>query len=193
MRKVLIGLALVPLVASCGIGSSGPDLILPPSISIVGEGKVHQGDTVTVGSMFTCLTKSGSVTIESVEPVKPTGLKATGWAIRPNPSWPGHESPTTGRGQVSIQRKPLSALQFSSSHTTDLECDDDTGKGVEIAVQLKKITSGEATASGFRVTYTSDGDTKSVLYPLGARLCNEDTADARPCREALSLVPKGDV
>jgi hypothetical protein len=52
-----------------------------------GTARVHQGDTVTIGSMFACLDKPGSVTITNIAPVGGVGLKVTGWGIRPNPFW----------------------------------------------------------------------------------------------------------
>lgn len=57
------------------------------------------------------------------------------------------------------------------------------GEGYEFAVQVKKTTTGEAGASGWVVTYRSDGKTKKFGFTLTVRLCNEKWADAKACRD----------
>lgn len=54
---------------------------------------------MTIGSMFACLDKPGSVTVTGIRPVNAIGLRVTGFAIRPNPFWkaPAVEPPVGGQ------------------------------------------------------------------------------------------------
>jgi hypothetical protein len=144
-----------------------------------GGARIHQGDTVTIGGLFACLDKSGSVKVDNITAIHATGLQVTGWGIRPNPSW--KESPTTGRGQLGISRHTLASLQFSASQSVDTVCGPD-GQGVEFGMEVQKTTSGEAGLSAIRITYTSGGDAKTFVFPHAVKLCNEDSARAKPCR-----------
>lgn len=182
---VVVILALIGWLIFQPFGGSGPKLVPTKYGGIVGLHSVHQGDTVTIGSMVTCLDESGSVTVDDVTAVAPVGAEVTGWAIRPNPVW--KPSPTTDSALVDgpWSRKTLTALQFPTSHVVDVTCDEKTGRAVEFAVEMKKTTSAEAGVHAFRVTYTSDGNTMTYTFPLAARLCNEDNADAPACRTVL--------
>ena len=178
-----LGLGLGLLLVLTGCGSDGPRLTSPGLHGVTeGAARVHQGDTVTIGSMFGCLDKSGSVTITDIAPVNGTGMKVTGWAVRPNPFWKKPDPAPPVGGQIGVARMPLAKLLFPTSPVVDAQCKDPDkdGIGYEFAVQVQKTTSGEAGASGWVVTYTSDGKTKRVGYPIAVRLCNED-ADAKRC------------
>jgi len=186
-RKVLAGLGLGLLLALIGCGGSdGPALISPGLHGVLeGAATVHRGDTVTVGSMFACLDKKGSVTVTGIAPINGTGMKVTGWAIRPNPFWKKPDPAPPVGGQVGVARMNLTRLLFPTSKVADTECKNPAkdGIGYEFAVQVQKTTNGEAGASGWEVTYNSDGKTKRVVYPIAVVLCNENSADAKACRD----------
>jgi hypothetical protein len=148
-----------------------------------GAARIHHGDTVTIGSLFGCLNKPGSITIDTVEPVHPVGLHVTGWGLRPNPFWKPPSSPNAAHvgGQIGIERTTLPRLGFTTDRTIDVKCGQH-GEGYELAVQVEKTTGGEAGASGWVVTYTTERETKKFGFPLAVRLCNEDTAWSKQCR-----------
>jgi hypothetical protein len=185
--KAGLGAGLTLLVlTSCGSGgptlAAGLDgqgqLVVGFPRTTEGAARVHKGDTVTIGSMVICLDKAGSVTINDVTAVGAVGLEQTGWAIRPNPSW--QPSPTTGRGQLGVARRSLAQLEFPDSHVVDQKC----GQGpesYEVGVQVQKTTTGEAGLHAVKVTYTSNGDTKTYVFNLGVRLCNEAKSWAKAC------------
>jgi len=176
-----LGLGLGLLLGASGCGSDGPRLTYPSANAVTeGAARVHQGDTVTIGSMFGCLNKSGSVTVTDIAPVHGTGMKVTGWAVRPNPSWKAPDPDPPVGGQIGVARTTLAKLLFPNSRVLHATCGKN-GEGYEFAVQVKKTTSGEAGASGWVVTYASDGQTKRLGYPIAVRLCNEESADAKAC------------
>lgn len=176
------GLLLTILV----FGSDGPTLTSPDMHSVVeGAPRIHQGDTVTIGSMFGCLDETGSVSVTDIVPIDDTGLEVTGWAVRPNPYWkPGPPNPAHVEGQIGVEPTTLAMLRFPASRVVDAACGKN-GEGVEFAVQVRKTTSGEAGASGWIVTYTSDGKGKSLSFPLAVKLCNTK-AWSKSC-EALRI------
>jgi hypothetical protein len=149
-----------------------------------GAAGIHRGDTVTIGSMFACLDKKGSVTVTGIAPVNGTGMKVTGWAIRPNPFWKKPDPAPPVGGQIGVERMTLAKLLFPTSKVVDAQCKNPArdGIGYEFAVQVRKTSNGEAGASGWVVTYTSGGKVKRVGYPIAVRLCNEKSADAKACR-----------
>jgi hypothetical protein len=176
-----LALGATLLISSCG---SGPKLSSPGENSVTeGAARVHEGDTVTIGSLMACLNKPGSVTITNVEPLHPTGIEVTGWALRPNPFWKkAPHNPANIGGQIGVARAPLSQLAFPASRKIDTKCGD-KGEAYEIAVQVKKVTSGEAGASGWIATYDSGGKTRKIGFTVAVKLCNEDSADAKPCQD----------
>src|SRR3954447_2186079 len=166
-RRVALGVCASALALSCtACGSAGPSLTSAGMASVTeGAARVHQGDTVTIGSMFACLDTSGSVKVLKVEPVAPVGLKVTGWAIRPNPFWEGRPPPANPahiRGQIGTARTTLARLAFPSSRTIDADAQcGKQGRGYEFAVQVEKTTAGEAGAHAWTATYRSGGETKT--------------------------------
>jgi hypothetical protein len=179
------GLGLGLLLMACGpFGTNGPVLTSPGANSVVeGTARIHQGDTVTIGSMFGCLDRSGSITIENIEPVHATGLQVTGWALRPNPFWkhPSSPNPAGIGGQIGVAKARLSRLGFTTDNHIDVKCGKH-GEGYELAVQVEKTTAGEAGASGWVVTYKTGDETKLFGFPIAVRLCNEDTSWTKKCR-----------
>ena len=87
-NKALVGLVSGLLLVLTGCSSDGPSLTYGHMSQVTeGEPRVHQGDTVSIGSMFACLDKAGTVTVTNISPINATGMKVTGWAVRPNPFW----------------------------------------------------------------------------------------------------------
>ena len=186
-KKVSAGFVLGLLLAltGCGFFSDAPSLTYPGAYRVTeGAARIHRGDTVTIGSMFACLDKSGEVAITGIAPVNGTGMRVTGWAIRPWVSWKKPDPAPPIGGQIGVARMSLATLLFPTSKVVDAQCQNPAkdGIGYELAVQVQKTTNGEAGASGWVVTYTSEGKTKRIGYPIAVRLCNEKSADARACR-----------
>ena len=188
-KKVSVGISLgLVLLVFAGWGlQNGPALTMNANSVTEGMPGIHRGDTVTIGSMFSCLDEPGSVTVTDISPVAATGLTVTGWAIRPNPYWkrPPSTRPGDDAMMIGVARRTLAKLQFPTSRVVDVQCGKN-GEGFEFAVEVQKTTDGPAGASGWVVTYTSDGDTKQIEFPLAVRLCREDKAWAKSC-EALKV------
>jgi hypothetical protein len=178
-------LLLIALTVAAVIGLNlgrGPSLIFPASVSSGGVAvpRAHLGDRWTIGMESTiCLDKPGKVEISSVTPVRPRGLRVTGFAVRPNQNW----KPTQGvRGAfLGEGRGPLQQFGFTS-RTVDVACQRNTPRGYELAVRLLKTTSGPAGASGWVVSYRASGRTGSLGIPFGLLLCPALSADAARCR-----------
>lgn len=150
-----------------------------------GAPRIHRGDTVTIGSMVACLDAPGSVTVTGIRPVHGTGLRVTGFAIRPNPFWKAPPVQPPVGGQIGVERMTLAELLFPTARTIDVQCGKH-GEAYEFAVQVLKTTNGEAGASGWVATYESGGTTEQLRFYLAVRLCNEDKAWSRTC-EALKV------
>jgi hypothetical protein len=137
-----------------------------------GAARVHQGDTISIGSMFACLNRSGSVKVLNIAPVHPVGLRVTGWTIRPNSG-----------SQIGTARESLAELGIPHGRTMgpSAKCVDNTGQGDEFIVQVVKTTTGEAGSHAWKATYISDGQTKTFTWTLTVKLCNENWADAKAC------------
>jgi hypothetical protein len=180
-KKVPASFGLGLLLAITACGSDAPALTYPAMNKVTeGAARIHRGDTVTIGSMFGCLDRKGSVTVTDIAAVNSTGLKVTGWAVRPNPFWKAPDPAAPVGGQIGVERMTLTTLRFPTGKVLDATCGKD-GKGYEFAVQVLKTTSGPAGASGWLVTYISDGQTKKLAFPLAVRLCSEKVSWSRQC------------
>jgi hypothetical protein len=80
-----------------------------------------------------------------------------------------------------VGRTTLARLDFPADREVDVECGK-RGEGVEFAVEVQKTTRGAAGATGCRVSCTSSGAARSLVFPVAVRLCNEDKASAKRCR-----------
>lgn len=188
-RVVVAGLGATLLLGAAGCGVTGPRLTSPPGAVSEGQPRVHLGDTVTIGSMFGCLDRAGTVTVTDIAAVDPIGLRVTGWGLRPNPFWEGAPpSPpnlTNIGGQITVVHEPLSRLGFTADYPVDAKCGDH-GEGYEFAVQVEKTTAGEAGASGWVVTYKTGDETRKFGFALAVVLCNERDTRAKKC-DALKV------
>jgi len=174
VRTALCSAFFAGSIALTACGAEGVTTLTSPGMGAVTEGaaRVHKGDTLTIGSMFACLSKAGSVKVLKMAPVDPVGLRVTGWAIRPNSG-----------SDTGTPRATLKDLGFPHGDRIgpNAICKPGSGHGVEFAVQVEKTTSREAGARAWRATYESGGQTKTFTWTLAVRLCNENSADAKPC------------
>ena len=184
-RVAVLGLVFGLLcIAVWVIGTNGPVLATPNGRVVTKVAvRIHHGDTVSIGSMVVCLNKPGSITIEKVQAVHAIGLRVTGWGLRPNPLWkfPGSPDPSDVGGQLGIERTPLRRIGFNAGDVLEVPCGKH-GEGYELAVQVGKTTTGEAGASGWMVTYRTEGKTKTFVFPIAVKLCNEKVSWSKKCR-----------
>jgi hypothetical protein len=125
--------------------------------------------------MVVCLDRPGSVTIDQVRPQSPTGgFTVTDFALRENPAWHSKDQLAEARGQ-------LPAVGFRGARTANLACDDATGRGHELGVQITKTGQGNATSRGFMVAWHGKGRRGRLDVPLAVVLCQGPTADVAAC------------
>ena len=183
-RRVVVGFIASLCLGLAACGSEGPRLTTPPGAASEDQPRVHLGDTVTIGSMFGCLDRAGTVTITDIAAVDPVGLEVTGWGLRPNPFWEGAPpSPPNLAGiggQITVVHKTLSRLGFTADYPIHAKCGDH-GEGYEFAVQVEKTTAGEAGASSWVVTYKTGDETRKLGFPLAVKLCNEKVSWSTKC------------
>lgn len=183
-KRGVAGLGFGLLLALTGCGSDGPRLTTSSPQNGVTEGtaRVHKGDTVTIGAMVGCLTKSGSVTITDIAPVNPVGLKVTGWAMRPNIYWKKPDPAPPIGGQIMTPHTTLAHLRFPTGRVVDVQCGK-KGEGYEFAVQVRKTTNGPAGASGWIITYRTGDETRRFGFMLKVKLCTEEVSWSKQCNK----------
>jgi hypothetical protein len=122
-----------------------------------------------------------------VEPVHAIGLRVTDWGLRPNPFWefPNSRDSLDAGGELGIEKTSLRRIGFMAGVVLETPCGKH-GDGYELGVQVEKTTTGEAGASGWVVTYRTEGETKTFVFPIAVRLCNEKVSWSKQC-EALKV------
>jgi hypothetical protein len=181
-------IALAGALSAVGVFASGCGLIhSPPRIvdptggnwAIEGHPSVHRGDVLSIGMESTlCLDKAGKVRLTAVAPVRPVGMRVTGFALRPSQTW----KPTQGTpGQfLGVETAPLRQFGFTG-RTVDAVCTQKTGAGYELAVRVQKTVAGPTRAAGWKVSYVSDGHAETVTVALGINLCPDHRIKPNRC------------
>lgn len=135
-----------------------------------------------------CSTGPGPVTVTGVRLVDATGgLRVDAFAVRPNPMSTGGE----GFGDA---RLPLDQIGggfdpdgvqvvpglCSLAEPTPTPSADPRGVPSELAVQVSKPGSVDASATGLAVEYTSDGETGELRLPWALTLCEGAAGSCSP-------------
>jgi hypothetical protein len=171
---------LVACVATA-CGPAGPSLVFPadPHSIEVGVPRAQRGDRWSIGMETTiCLDKPSIVEVTGVTPVKPYGLRVTGFGLRPNQYWKRTQgAPATFLGE---ERTPLRRLGFTGL-TVDVACQPKTPMGYELAVRVLKTASGASGAAAWMVSYDNGDRVGTLEVPLAVVLCPAESADASGC------------
>ncbi len=196
LTRLILPVAMVAAMVS-GCAGEGPRLYLnktPESDEDVTIGVVLP-DTVahrpySLGGWVMCLDRPGSVTIDKVDLLDPSGgIVLQAFSSR-------RQSRT--RGMLGEEERPLTELGFparSPAVTTICGKDRDDILRTELGLQYGKTGDATARAAGVRVFYTSAGRQHTVDFALDMRLCAPDDMDTKQCRDMykeLRSESKGD-
>jgi hypothetical protein len=173
VRVVCCAATLLLSVTGCGSHNSGrgdgPQLVTPgaPNTVTVGLGHVQPDDVQSFGSMILCLDRKGSVTLTGVQPVQPHGgVQIKEWGVRPSPWWKHDHG--TGIGAL---HGDLAHNHFAIGRKVSVTCDPATGRGYELAVSVSMPDRTPASMRGLHVEYDSNGQQRSLDYPITILLC----------------------
>ncbi|WP_182903263.1 hypothetical protein [Microbispora sp. H10830] len=125
-----------------------------------------------------CLDRPGSVTIDKVDLIRPSGgivLQAFSSRLQ-----------SRTRAMLGNAEQPLTELEFparSPAVTTPCSNRDHDGLLTELGLQYGKTRNRTARAEGVRVTYTSAGRQRTVDLDLDVQLCAPDDMSTKQCRE----------
>jgi hypothetical protein len=204
IRSTALFAASLALLAACsGEGSAAGGSGRDGSGPLIREYEPGTGGTLAQAHMKAnmpyafddatlCLTSPGSVTVENVEIVRPTGGMRLGmFALRPG---------RTGdlMNYIADPRQRLTAVGYRTQGPRvvdrvgpELSQTKPPGPGYGVTllgVELVKAADTTATASGFVVTYRSGKKRRTVYVPLGILLCKGDNT-LPDCDRPLDLRP----
>jgi hypothetical protein len=141
----------------------------------MGAGKLEPGAENSFGGMVVCLDRPGSVTITGVKPVNPTGgIRIDQFGVRPSPFWKGRASFGQANGD-------LAHNHFRAGRTVDVTCDRRTGRGYEFAVTVSRPVSAKGRMTGVEIDYTSDGQRRTLIFPITLFLCSHKLSGSGTC------------
>ncbi|MGI5159396.1 hypothetical protein [Microbispora sp. CA-102843] len=195
IRRILLAIIIVVMTAGCVGG--GPRLLLDEdpetgetaSIGIVLPDTVA-GRPYSLGGWVMCFDRPGSVTIDKVDLIRPSGgivLQAFSSRLQ-----------SRTRAMLGNAEQPLTELEFparSPAVTTPCSTRDHDGLLTELGLQYGKTGDRTARAEGVRVFYTSAGRQRTVDLDLDVQLCAPDDMDTEQCRDMykeLRSESKGD-
>lgn len=139
-----------------------------------GMGHVRPHDVTSFGGMVVCLDRHGSITVTGVQPVQAQGdMRITEWGVRPSPWWrPGPLRPTgENTAGIGALKGDLEHNHFTVGRKVNVTCDVKTGRGYELAVSLSLIGTAGATFKDLKVSYISEGEHRSFVFPITLELC----------------------
>ncbi|MBP2704505.1 hypothetical protein JOL79_11840 [Microbispora sp. RL4-1S] len=184
-------------VMSSGCVGEGPRLYLnnsPDADEEVSIGVVLP-DTVahrpySLGGWVMCLDRPGSVTIDRIDLIRPSGgIVMQAFSSRPQ---------SRTHSMLGNAERPLTELGFparSPAITTVCRKGQEDVLLTELGLQYGKIGDATARAESVRLFYTSAGRQRTVDFALDVRLCAPDDMSTKQCRELykeLRSQSKGD-
>ncbi|MEV7802728.1 hypothetical protein AB0O28_07255 [Microbispora sp. NPDC088329] len=183
IRRVLPTVVIAVMTAGCA--GQGPRLLLDedPDTGDTASIGVILPDTVahrpySLGGWVMCLDRLGSVTIDKVDLIRPSGgivLQAFSSRLQ-----------SRTRAMLGEEERPLTELGFparSPAVTTPCGDRDHDGLLTELGLQYGKTGDATARAGGVRVFYTSAGRQRTVDLDLDVRLCAPDDMRTKQCRD----------
>ncbi|WP_091381310.1 hypothetical protein [Actinokineospora alba] len=180
-------LSCVILLGACS-GEPGPRLrdAAPGTGGIVGQIDTKAETPYSFDDATLCLVGPGSVTIEKVEIVAPTGgLRLGTFSVLPSKG--GKVS-----NYISDPRQRLDEVGFPTQGpmTVDRVCPPASDGGVFLlGVEVTKPADATASGSGFVVSYRSGEETHRTYLPPGIVLCQGSDPDLPDCDRKLDLRP----
>ncbi|XVQ89722.1 hypothetical protein ACQP2K_20605 [Microbispora siamensis] len=196
IRRIVPAIIIIVVMAAGCVGE-GPRLLLDedPETGETASIGIVLPDTVarrpySLGGWVMCLDRPGSVTIDKVDLIRPSGgivLQAFSSRLQ-----------SRTRAMLGNAEQPLTELEFparSPAVTTPCSNRDHDGLLTELGLQYGKTGDRTARAEGVRVTYTSAGRQRTVDLDLDVQLCAPDDMDTEQCRDMykeLRSESKGD-
>ena len=189
-------IALVPLIGAligCGL-SAGPELRMvgdPRTSANAAIDDFPYDSPLTEGSIMLCLSQPATATIVSVALNNPNGqptgdILVTGFAVRPNPFFTGHQFVGDARqllATVGGGFDPSAAQEVSGVCPADIRTasDDVQSMTSELAVEVTWSSGDYAGGRDLAVTYDIGGTRRTAMVPFGIWLC------AAKCPDGLGL------
>ncbi|WP_214109117.1 hypothetical protein [Acrocarpospora catenulata] len=182
--RLILMTAMVVAVTS-GSAGEGPRLLLGEDAD-TGETVwigVVLPDTVahrpySLGGWVMCLDGPGSVTIDEIDLIRPSGgivLQAFSSRLQ-----------SRTRTMLGNAEQPLTELGFparSPAVTTACKEKDRDGLLTELGLQYGKTGDATAHAEGVRLTYSSQARRRTVDFDLDVRLCAPDDTHTKECAD----------
>lgn len=187
--RLVLPAAVVVAVMTADSPGLGPRLLLngdPGTGETVSIGVVLP-DTVahrpySLGSWTMCLDRPGSVTIDRIDLIRPSGgivLQAFSSRLR-----------SSVRSMLGEEERPLTELGFPArGSTVTTACEDDH---MELGLQYGKTGGRTAHAEGVRLTYSSGPLSGTVDFALDVRLCAPDDMRTKECADLYEVLRSPD-
>jgi hypothetical protein len=154
----------------------------------IGDGATTENAPYTYGGMAFCIDRPGRVTIDAVEPFKPTvGLAVQDFVFVPNPFTAGADTFDGARASIralsghglkdhlDVPANPRIITVVCPHHDSELTV---PGAGTDMLyVQFARTTNDSAYDQGLIVDYTSNGQHVRALFDWFVELC----AKGKPC------------
>lgn len=184
---VLIAGLTVGVLGGCG-GTVSANLKCPGGRAIAEmQSGIGPGQSQSDGEVVVCLDRPGAVHVEAVHPVGATGgMHVQAFVLQKSPwmAGPGHSS----IGEAFNTLKQADVLKKNVSNLT-LVCNDKTGTGYVVDLQMAYTRGRVGHADGFEVDYVSGGQHKKMFLPLAFTLCAGGMHDAACGRVDSQLHP----
>jgi len=149
--------------------------------------RIPAGSVDSFRTKMLCTT-GADVSITAVSPLQARGgLTVTAWGIRPNPFQTGKG--VDDLGQVTGEYPASSGFVTAPNAVVTAQCPlegaEPTDVVSELALSVSKPGAPTASATGFRIDYTIDGNAQHLDIPVTITLCNA-TDKTGICRTANS-------
>jgi hypothetical protein len=179
--RALTRVALVVMLVVTGTGSAGEaaQLLLGQDV-IIGASlpDVRAGRPQSLGGWVMCLDRTGMATIEKVELLRPRGgivLQAFSWRLQ--------GSPMLGNAEA-----PLTELDFPTRGAPITSVCSQPWPHIELGLQYANTGQTTGLAEGVRLTYTSEGERKTVDFALIVQLCTPEDTRTGNCRDLHEVI-----
>jgi hypothetical protein len=186
LTRVIL-LTVVVAVTLTGCAGEGPRLLVgeDPETGETARIGVALPDIVagrpySLGGWIMCLDRPGTVTIERIDLLRPSGgIVLQTFSSRPQ-----------GPDMIGNAEESLTAIGFPARNPDVTTACEQDGPLTELGLQYGKSGDASAHAEGIRLTYTSAGRQRTVDFALDVRLCAPGDMSTKQCADMYDEVEK---